>query len=166
MTTLGEDEDQRCDRSCQQSSRVSDGRPRGARGSDGLHAERAVATAVTAPASPAEAATVPVTLTEWAVEPGVAEAGAGEVAFSVENEGELLHNFVVYRTELAPAQLPVEGGLVIEGDAVDEVGRIDEVAPGASQSLTLELERGVYVVVCNLPGHYELGMHAAFTVAD
>lgn len=77
-----------------------------------------------------------------------------------------LHNFVVYRTELAPAQLPVEGGLVIEGDAVDEVGRIDEVAPGASQSLTLELERGVYVVVCNLPGHYELGMHAAFTAAD
>jgi uncharacterized cupredoxin-like copper-binding protein len=30
--------------------------------------------------------------------------------------------------------------------------------------LALDLEAGPYVLICNVPGHYESGMHAAFEV--
>ena len=30
--------------------------------------------------------------------------------------------------------------------------------------MALELDPGNYVLMCNLPGHYEAGMFAAFTV--
>jgi len=31
-------------------------------------------------------------------------------------------------------------------------------------TFTVDLEAGTYQLVCNLPGHYEAGMHTVFTV--
>jgi uncharacterized cupredoxin-like copper-binding protein len=31
--------------------------------------------------------------------------------------------------------------------------------------LTLNLKKGRYVLICNIPGHYKSGMHADFTVS-
>ena len=36
--------------------------------------------------------------------------------------------------------------------------------PGAVMMLTLDLAPGHYAVVCNLPGHYAMGMHQDFFV--
>ena len=38
------------------------------------------------------------------------------------------------------------------------------VAPGQSRTLYTVLTPGNYVFVCNLPGHYRLGMRAALVV--
>ena len=35
---------------------------------------------------------------------------------------------------------------------------------GASKTLTLTLKKGKYVVICNVPGHYEQGMKGDFKV--
>jgi uncharacterized cupredoxin-like copper-binding protein len=97
---------------------------------------------------------------------------AGEIYFLVENAGPVdPHEFVVIRTDLAPGALPVEEGKVPEDD-IDLVDEIEPFAPGSSASVTLDLEAGSYVFICNiaeieegeLESHYGLGMRVAFTV--
>jgi len=63
--------------------------------------------------------------------------------------------------------------LTSDGNAVNEDGagvtHIDEkedIAKGATTTLSVTLEPGKYVFVCNLPTHYKLGMRAGFTVSS
>ncbi|MGZ4189647.1 MAG: plastocyanin/azurin family copper-binding protein [Actinomycetota bacterium] len=35
---------------------------------------------------------------------------------------------------------------------------------GTSKTLTITLKPGHYALVCNLPGHYRMGMHQDFVV--
>ena len=71
---------------------------------------------------------------------------------------------MIIRTDDAPDALPVENGLIPE-DQIDLVDEAEDIAPGTNTSLSVNLEAGSYVLVCNLPTHYGAGMHAAFTVA-
>ncbi|MEX2228998.1 MAG: cytochrome C oxidase subunit IV family protein [Dehalococcoidia bacterium] len=92
-----------------------------------------------------------------------AETSAGGVQFNVANEGAIPHNLRVARSDLAPDALPVAAGIVDEAQ-VDVVASTVDVAAGASDSATATLEAGAYVLFCNVPGHYQLGMHAPLTV--
>lgn len=94
---------------------------------------------------------------------------SGEVTFHVHNDADdLEHEFVIFRTDLPQDQLPLtEEGVVDENGAgvtaVDEV----EVQPGESQDLTVTLDPGNYVIICNIDSdemHYQHGMHTALTV--
>lgn len=106
--------------------------------------------------------TVNATVREWSVEPEVTSAPAGSVAFDVDNRGPALqHEFKVIRTELAPDALPVVAGQVDES-AVEVVFALDPFDSGRLG--TTMLTAGSYVLICNLPAHYEQGMYAAFTV--
>jgi mono/diheme cytochrome c family protein/uncharacterized cupredoxin-like copper-binding protein len=97
-------------------------------------------------------------------------ATAGSVTFQVTNQGQRTHEFVVLRTDTPADQLPIvsfEG----EKDRIDEaapgvtnVGETGDMKAGETKLLTIKLAPGHYVVVCNLPGHYRMGMHADFTV--
>jgi uncharacterized cupredoxin-like copper-binding protein len=89
---------------------------------------------------------------------------SGDITFGIQNDGPSAHEFVVIRTDVAPDALPVENGLIPE-DQIDLVDEAEDIAPGTNTSLSVNLEPGSYVLVCNLPAHYEAGMHAAFTVA-
>jgi uncharacterized cupredoxin-like copper-binding protein len=46
------------------------------------------------------------------------------------------------------------------------VGEINEskLTSGATQTLQLNLTPGRYLLVCNLPGHFQAGMKTEFTV--
>jgi len=122
------------------------------------------------------ATTVAVTLQEWAVVPASNSAPAGEVTFEVTNDGpDDIHEFVVIKTDLDPAELPVdENGMVLEdGEGIEEIaGEIEDVPIGDTQELALTLEAGSYVLLCNIwvesedEAHYTMGMHTAFTVDD
>ncbi|MDA0366737.1 MAG: sulfocyanin-like copper-binding protein, partial [Chloroflexi bacterium] len=81
----------------------------------------------------------------------------------VTNEGAILHNLRVVRSDLAADALPVAGGQVDE-NAVDVKLRIDDIAGGETKGGQADLEGGSYVLICNIPGHYQLGMYASFTV--
>jgi uncharacterized cupredoxin-like copper-binding protein len=48
---------------------------------------------------------------------------------------------------------------------VKHIDEVEDIAAGSTQSLEVSLGSGSYVVVCNLPRHYKLGMHAPLTVS-
>lgn len=133
--------------------------------------------ATTSPASPSAAAaagtTVQVTLKEWAIAADVATAPAGAVTFTAKNEGpDDIHEFVVIKTDLSLIDLPTDAtGAVDEaGGGMTVSGEIEDIAVGDSGDLTLTLEPGAYVLICNIyddtekEAHYQEGMRASFTV--
>lgn len=101
-----------------------------------------------------------------------ASAKVGEVTFSVKNDGPSVHEFVVFKTDLAPDQLPLtkdENDIDIvdeEGEGVTHVDEIEDIAVGSTQELKVTLDAGSYVLICNLPAHYQQGMRAALTVSS
>ena len=44
------------------------------------------------------------------------------------------------------------------------VGKVKNIQPGKSKKLTLKLKKGKYVLLCNIPGHYQAGQRIGFTV--
>jgi len=88
---------------------------------------------------------------------------AGTVTFTVTNEGVKKHEFVVLQTDANPDNLTVEGDEVVEDD-YDSPGEIGDLPAGETDTLTLDLSAGKYVLICNLKGHYRMGMYAPFTV--
>jgi uncharacterized cupredoxin-like copper-binding protein len=112
---------------------------------------------------------------------------AGKVTFAVTNVGELYHEFIVYSNldGVAAGDLPIneeedEADLVEEnivGEAPYATPPIvpSDREPGAADhhirgggwgaELTVDLEAGKYILLCNLSGHYtQAKQYAAFTV--
>ena len=98
---------------------------------------------------------------EYAMTPVPAEVSAGTVTFELTNEGKLMHEMVVIKTDKGAANLALPNGEADESDAVDEVA---DLPAGESKTLELDLKAGKYALVCNLPGHYAADMYAEFTV--
>jgi uncharacterized cupredoxin-like copper-binding protein len=120
-----------------------------------------------------EATTLDVTLQEFAVIPAQESAPAGEITFNVENTGpDDVHEFVVIKTDLAPDALPTdENGAVEEaGEGMEVIDEIEDIPVGETQSVTVDLDAGNYVLICNIwdedeqEAHYTMGMRTAFTV--
>jgi uncharacterized cupredoxin-like copper-binding protein len=106
---------------------------------------------------------IAVTLAEWSVKPSAAKIGAGSVTFDVSNKGATAHELLIVQTDLAADKLPQANGAVDEKQ-VTVVGRTASLDGGKTESKTVELKAGKYVLLCNLPAHYGQGMHTAFTV--
>ncbi|MEX2247280.1 MAG: hypothetical protein WEC75_11405 [Dehalococcoidia bacterium] len=135
-----------------------------------------------APATPTSAAATPsggdetvveVLLNEFSVLPDKNSVPAGEVVFQATNEGpDDEHEFVIIRTDLAADALPTAAdGSVIE-EEVDVVDEIEGLPVGETEEVTVDLEAGSYVLICNIveeedgetESHYQLGMRRALTV--
>ena len=86
---------------------------------------------------------------------------AGKVTFVVKNIGHLDHEFLVIKTTRAADKLPVAGAKAVE---TGRVGKIPVFKPGQTRRLVLTLKPGRYVLLCNVPGHYQGGQRAAFRV--
>lgn len=106
-----------------------------------------------------------VSLTEFVVGASVESVPAGTVTFNVTSDGGIFHNFKVVATDLAPDALPTDDAtFAVDEDQVDVVASTADLDPGEAEELTLELEAGNYVLICNIPTHYGAGMAVAFTV--
>ncbi len=123
----------------------------------------AAATEAAAASDDHEEGAIGVTLTEWAVEVDEVHPHGGEVTFDISNKGSVPHDFAVIRTDLAADALPTASGAVDEGK-VEVIGRTELINGGASASVSFDLAAGSYVLICNVPAHYDLGMRVAFTV--
>lgn len=99
--------------------------------------------------------------TEYFMTVTPASVPAGLVTFTAENTGQDEHEMVVLKTDEAPDALTVTDDRVSE-DA--SVGEVEETPAGETGTLTVELEPGSYVLVCNIEKHYSRHMYAAFTV--
>ncbi len=105
-----------------------------------------------------------------------ASVAAGEVTFEISNEGLIAHEFKVVKLgedgmSADLADLPTEGGLLSEmGASLDGVGEIldslleADLPADGSDDLTVTLEAGEYMLICNVATHYQLGMWTTFTV--
>lgn len=121
----------------------------------------------------AAAAGVDVTLQEWAVVADPDSTAAGDVTFNLTNDGpDDPHEFVIIRSDEAPDALPTDAdGAVIE-EEVDVVDEVEEIEVGNTAELTVGLDAGSYVLLCNvteeedgeIESHYQLGMRTSFTV--
>lgn len=117
---------------------------------------------------------IEVTLQEFAVLPSPDSAPAGEVTFNVTNIGpEDVHEFVVFATDLAPDKLPTapDGSVDETGEGVELIDEIEDIAVDATPTLTVTLDAGSYVLICNIVEeegaetivHYQQGMRVGFT---
>ena len=93
----------------------------------------------------------------------------GRHTFAYTNKGSVPHELLLYRTDLSGNSLPmgVDGYVDEESPLLHSVADSgNETAPGGSQSVPIKepLAPGHYVAVCNLPGHYRLGMWLDVTV--
>lgn len=106
------------------------------------------------------------TIHEWMVTISAHEAYAGDVNFTIKNDGTVPHEFIVVKTNFAPGKIPLGSDYRFDekGRGVLAVGEISERQPGTTGRVTLKLLPGSYQVLCNLPGHYKNGMFAALTV--
>ena len=102
-----------------------------------------------------------VTLREFKLSPSPKSVSAGKVTFTVKNTGALEHEMAVIKTTKRASKLPVTGRRASEKGSV---GEVEDIASGKSKKLTLNLKKGHYVLICNIPGHYKAGMRADFTV--
>ena len=111
------------------------------------------------------AATVHATLLDDAIQLDSSAAAAGKVTFVVTNASKTLpHEFVVLKTDTAQDQLPLMANGKVDERKASNKGEAENIAPGKTKKLTLKLPAGNYALVCNVAGHYKMGMHAAFTV--
>ena len=100
---------------------------------------------------------------DFSIDLASSSAPAGSVTFNISNEGPSTHEFVIVKSDDAPDALPVKDNEV-EEDKLDVVDEAEDIAPSTTATLTTDLEAGSYVIICNVTGHYEAGMHTAFTV--
>jgi uncharacterized cupredoxin-like copper-binding protein len=61
--------------------------------------------------------------------------------------------------------------VVETGEGVELIGEIEDIPVGETLSVTLELEAGNYVFICNIwdedeqEAHYQEGMRTSFTIS-
>jgi hypothetical protein len=109
------------------------------------------------------AGSVRVRLSDYRVLPTVPGTTRGRVTFVVHNTDRAPHNLVVLRTSIDARSLPVTG----EHGRAREVGRQGATPifhAEQTRRLTLRLRAGRYLLICNVPGHYQRGMVAVFRV--
>ena len=82
--------------------------------------------------------------TEFALDPANPTVPAGEVSITAVNDGATVHN------------------LEVEGNGVEEI--TDDLDPGQSGTLTLDLQPGEYELYCAIGTHADQGMEGTLTV--
>ena len=100
---------------------------------------------------------------DWVVSASPDSLVAGEIMFAVTNDGSISHNLRIIKTDLPADSLPVTT-IEVDETAVDIVAETADLDPDESEEIVATLEAGGYVLICNVPGHYNSGMYATFTV--
>ena len=124
--------------------------------------------AVTVASCSSASATIPtdvdvaVHMQDYKVILSVPTAKAGTVKFGIKNEGGMEHSFELIKTDLPFDKLPTTADAKAKEDGL--VKQVKSLAVGKVEVVTADLAAGNYVIICNVAGHYQLGMRAALTV--
>jgi uncharacterized cupredoxin-like copper-binding protein len=91
---------------------------------------------------------------------------AGEVTLEVTNSSkDMVHEMIIAPVTGPGEKLPYDEDLQkVDEDAAGHLGEVAELDPGSSGALRLTLKPGTYILYCNIPGHYALGMWHLLTV--
>jgi plastocyanin len=85
-----------------------------------------------------------VAMTEYAFGPDAVSVKAGE-SVTADNQGATVHNLTIF-------------------DGSDELAGTEDVDPGQTDTLEVDVDPGTYEMICTIPGHEDLGMAGEFTV--
>ena len=93
-------------------------------------------------------------------------APAGIVTFKVKNSSkDTIHEVIVMYLQDATKALPyLDAENRVDEDKSGDKGEVSELDPGKSGALTVALQPGKYLLICNVPGHYGAGMWTEFEV--
>ncbi len=91
---------------------------------------------------------------------------AGVVTLNVTNNSQdTIHEMIVSPIVDTHTPLPyLPDELRVDEDAATHLGEVSELDPGQSGALTLTLKPGSYILYCNIPGHYVMGMWTVLQV--
>jgi len=110
---------------------------------------------------------VQVTLKDFSMELSDATVPAGEVRLAIANQGANIHEVEVFTLPdgVDPNSLSVTNSVADTDSAgLAVIDEVEDIAPSTSATLPVTLQPGRYALICNLPTHYQLGMHATLTV--
>ena len=95
-----------------------------------------------------------------------ATAKTGVVTFQVTNSSkDTIHEMIVMYLADPSKPLPyISADNRVDEDKAGDKGEVSELNPGASGTLTVFLKPGKYLLICNVPGHFEAGMWTEFEV--
>jgi uncharacterized cupredoxin-like copper-binding protein len=108
---------------------------------------------------------VNVTARSFVITPDTTTIPAGKITFKVTNTDVITHETLVVHAQGTGFDLPYDFSIsrVIE-DQIDKPGEVPDIQGGTSGEVTLDLEPGTYVLMCNLTAHFQAGMHTLITV--
>jgi uncharacterized cupredoxin-like copper-binding protein len=91
---------------------------------------------------------------------------AGMITFKVVNESkETLHEMLVAPLKDKNTLLPyIANENRVDEEKSGDLGEVSELEPGKSGELTLDLKPGLYILFCNVPGHFTAGMWTTVSV--
>jgi uncharacterized cupredoxin-like copper-binding protein len=108
--------------------------------------------------------TINATLSDMHISVDRTSVDAGPITFVVKNNGAVVHEFDVIKTDVPQDKLPADPAQPGKVDETGNVGETGEIEPGATETFTITIPAGHYVIMCNEAGHYAAGMHLDFTV--
>jgi len=96
----------------------------------------------------------------------VSSVKAGSITFDVTNKSKVLtHEFLIAHMKGTPDTLPYDDSRAgLKESAMKGVKELGDLEPGKSGTMTMNLTAGKYIMFCNLPGHFKLGMYHVLKV--
>ncbi|MEO6608684.1 MAG: plastocyanin/azurin family copper-binding protein [Aestuariivirga sp.] len=84
----------------------------------------------------------------------------GKVTFNVTNLSKtMIHEMIVAPIKDENTALPyLDAENRVDEDKAADLGEVSELDPGKTGSLTLDMKPGKYILYCNVPAHYAMGM--------
>jgi uncharacterized cupredoxin-like copper-binding protein len=89
------------------------------------------------------------------------------ITFVVHNNGGVPHELIIVKAPSSGSNLPLKPDADVNEKTSGLTSELDSgssLAPGETRTLTADMPAGHYIAVCNLPGHYKLGMRVDLLV--
>ena len=90
----------------------------------------------------------------------------GKVTFNVTNLSKtIIHEMLVAPIKDENTVMPyIDAENRVDEDKALDLGEVSELDPGKTGSVTLDMKPGKYILYCNVPGHYAMGMWTTLEV--
>jgi plastocyanin len=89
------------------------------------------------------------------------------ITFVVHNTGPSPHELIIVKAPSSGSNLPLKPDADVNEATPGLTSALDSgssLGPGETRTLTADMPAGHYIAVCNLPGHYKLGMRVDLLV--